>query len=85
MKYLKTKLKRFFREKIIREYPLYFFSQEDVYNYIGRNVKYRISNKIKNGVLTDMKLVENLKGEIIEIIVSIDYRTMVSYKNCYPY
>ena len=85
MKYFKTKIKRFFREKIKREYPLYLFSEEDVFNYIGRKVKYRIKNKIKNGTITEMKSVKDLKGEIIEIIVSIDYRTRVSYKNCYPY
>lgn len=85
MNRFKTKIKRFFIEKIRREYPLYLFSEEDVLNYMNRKVKYRIKNKIKNGTLTDMKLVKDLKGEIIEIIVSIDYRTRVSYKNCYPY
>ena len=47
MKYFKTKIKRFFREKTKDEYPLYLFSEEDVFNYIGRKVKYRIKNKIK--------------------------------------
>lgn len=85
MRYFKTKIKRFFREKIRREYPLYFFSEEDVLNYMNRKVKYKIKNKTKEGILTDMKLVKDFKGEVIEMILSIDYRTRISYKNCYPY
>lgn len=86
MKYTKARIKRWFLEARIRNrFPITFFSKEDVCNYMNCLVKAHIGNKTKVGFMTGVTLVKDLKGEVIEIIVSIDYRIKVSYTNCYPY
>jgi len=86
MKYTKAKIKRWFLEARVRNrFPILFFSKEDVGNYIDCVIKGRIVNKDKVGIMTGFNIIKSVKGEIIEIIISIDYRHKVSYKNCHPY
>jgi hypothetical protein len=86
MKYTKAKIKRWFLEARGRNrFPIPFFSKEDVCNYIDCLVKAHVGDKTKVGFLTSITLVKDIKGDLIEIIVSVDYKHRVSYKNCHPY